>query len=104
MMWATPASLPSRCTQLLLFRGGPTEVPPASDPWQPLQVPSLASPWKIRFPRATSAGVAPGGVGSGRGLRPASGGMPSGGTADVDASAATIAARAPATLSDPSPL
>src|SRR5882672_6124403 len=105
MMLLRLARLPSPHSQCAVLSGGPTGLPPASEPWQPLQAPLAASPWKMRLPSATCAGVAPGGVGRVGVWRPASGCTPSGGGTACDAVAvgAGVAA-AGATLSAPLPL
>src|ERR1700746_2978081 len=79
--WAVP--LPH--SHLPLVKSEPMPVPLPSVPWHPAHVPPSACPSKMRSPRATWSGDAPGGIGSG--LEPAFGWTPSGGNAlpDVDA-------------------
>src|SRR5579883_2814139 len=87
MVRLMPARLPSLHRNLPEVRLGPTEVPLASAPWHPAQVPPAAWPSKMRRPSATCCRVAPEGTGRAEAARPAFGWMPSGGSALPDETA-----------------
>src|ERR1700721_2446719 len=89
MVWAIEARLPSPHSQLPLVRSGPWGLPLAPVPWHPVHGALATWPSKIRPQRATAPGVDPAGVGRAA-CAPASGWMPSGGTA---APAARLSAR-----------
>src|SRR4029077_18940892 len=86
-----------------LVRSGPTEVPLASEPWQPVHVPFATSPWKMRSPSATWSGDTPGGRGSDASSAPAFGWMPSGGRTGPEDADAAAGAGAGAISGGPAP-
>src|SRR5262245_45586785 len=94
MVLVIAARLPSLHSHLPLVRSGPTGLPAPLLPWHPSQGALATWPWKMRFPSATCAAVAPGGTGSApAACAPASGWMPSGGTAPPAAPVDALSAR-----------
>ena len=69
--------LPLPHSHLPLVKSEPMPVPLPFVPWHPAHVPPSACPSKMRSPKATWSGDAPGGIGSG--AAPALGWMPFGG-------------------------
>src|ERR1700722_18643264 len=91
MIWRSEPGLPSPHRKWPLVRSGPTDVPLASAPWQPAQVPPDASPSKMRSPRESCFLVAPGGGVSAAISRPAAGLIPSGGSGLPELPAVAVA-------------
>jgi hypothetical protein len=81
-------TLPLPHSHLPFVKLEPMPVPAPSVPWHPAHVPPSACPSKIRWPKATWSGDAPGGIGSG--LAPAFGWMPSGGSGLPDVAAGDV--------------